>query len=134
MGGARKGNAVPKQSKGRTNGTHRPNNTKISNGGSSRGRSSSNTQSKLRERVDAMERTVRNLGERSANRPSYRDVVISGSTNGGGSSNHNHNHVPTHRPVPVNGAFALDQPNPAMLSTVVAAVMAVLSGRERQLF
>ncbi len=61
--------------------------------------------------------------------PSYRDVTVRGlcvpptigGSNGGSSGS-----------LANKGGFGLAQPDPGMLSTVVAAVMAVLSGRGQQ--
>ncbi len=139
-GSVRKGGDAPK---GKGSNPNRPNARR--NGGSSSGsnnsggndsssgnarsnnnasRSRSNGGLQLKERLDMMERR---LGlqdmERRNNRekvPSYRDVTARGLCSGVG-------------PVPSNGGamkgdFGHARPDPAMLSTVVAAVLAVLAG------
>ncbi len=143
-GDARKGNAAPKSRRG-LNGSHRPSGSSNSRGGCSGGGSSgsrsgsnstnnktsgargSGSSSSTNNRSalnlgDRMARVERHLAGMSGNPPSYRDVAVrglSGGNNGGSSSITSSN----------KGDFGLAQPNPAMLSTVVAAVMAVLSGR-----
>ena len=144
-GDVRKGGAVPKGKKKKDNRSSRPNHKNASNGrgrarrggggGSSNGSSSnndhngsssnsSNSQSSLQRRVSAMEARLSGMREK---RPSYRDVAAGSlgvhpvlnssngsSSNGGGGLS--------------GGDYALARPDPATLSAVVSAVMAVLSG------
>ncbi len=57
--------------------------------------------------------------------PSYRDIAARGLPNGDGSTNPDHGHNLQRTG---SGGFDLAQHNPAVISTVVAAVMAVLGG------
>ncbi len=63
-------------------------------------------------------------------RPSYRDIALRGLPSLSSSSNFNNggNFVGGVARGPTSGGFGLGQPDPATLSTVVAAVMAVLAG------
>ncbi len=131
-GSVRRGGVAPMGNKSKSSKPHRPNNNNSRTGGNSH----SNNHSGLRERVEAMEKALKGRG--GAHKPSYRDMLARGipttsnpTRGNSGSGASSHNQVPHHN---VNGGFTLDQPDPAMLSTVVAAVMAVLSGRGRQLF
>ncbi len=135
MGGARRGSGgVPNQIKKRPDGSHRPNARKVTKGSSgnssSSGGSGSLAHSRLQERVATVERTVKGMGK--GNTPSYRDVAIRGllprpnhSGSNLGRANYN---APLLGPVPTSGGFAHVQPDPAMLSAVVAAVIAVMQG------
>ncbi len=136
-GSARKGGAAPKRSK-RDDKAPRPSS---SNSGGNNGR---------KRTADGNGRSSgtasRNTGGTSSNprlpQVSYRDVAAraltgaSGSANTGNglSSSGNNSNIPYFQALPARGGeFAHAQPDPAVLSTVVAAVMAVLSGG-RQLF
>ncbi len=134
-GGARKGNAVPNQSRKRTNGPHRPNNTaKILKGSSGSSSSSNNAHSRLQERVEMMERQLglQARAEDKEGKLSYRDVVVRGQAATGGYGSTISNPPSGLRANKEgNGGFGPVQPDPAMLSTVVAAVMAVLAGGNR---
>ena len=151
-GDVRKGGAVPKGKK-RDSGTLRPNPnhrkkstnaTSLSNSNrSSSGRNSNSNRSsnlQLQERVASMEKQLGGMS-----RPSYRDVASrgipttsnssagSGSSSSGSSGGSNGNYL-HHLAMPSQGrggpleGYALARPDPAVLNTVVAAVMAVLSG------
>ncbi len=136
-GDERKGNAAPKNRKG-SNGPSGPSSSSSKGNGSGnsnktrgpRSNSNSNNRSALR-LGDRVARVERQLGGMSGTvgTPSYRDVTVRGlcvpptigGSNGGSSGS-----------LANKGGFGLAQPDPGMLSTVVAAVMAVLSGRGQQ--
>ncbi len=104
---------------------NRPIHNKSSNSGSNNNNRSSHLQ--LIERVAAVERK---MGETSQGKRrqgiSYRDVVARGSP---ASSFGSSSSTAPRAGLSSGGDFAPVQPDPAMLSTVVAAVMAVLAGR-----
>ncbi len=130
-GSVRKGGAAPKTNGG--NGTRKPNNKgrgPTSGGGSNSGSSNSHPDLQLRKRIEAMERK---LELQSGKTPSYRDVAARGllahsNGSGGNSSNPTHG-FGANQMGP--GSFDRGRPDPTMLSTVVAAVMAVLSGGDQ---
>ncbi len=128
-GGVRKGNAVPNQSRRRPNATKIPRGSSgsSSSGSSGSATSSSNAHSRLRDRVEIMERQLGlQVGAKDKEEKlSYRDVVARGrmATGGYGSTIGNPPGLRANK-----GGFGHVQPDPAMLSTVVAAVMAVLAG------
>ncbi len=104
-------------------GSNRPNSHNRTSSGSN---GNNNSHLQLVRRLAAVERRMGETGpaEKVERRPSYRDVAARGTHASGVNSNGNNRAVPSYR-----GDFAPAQHDPAMLSTVVAAVMAVLSGR-----
>ncbi len=130
-GSVRKGGAAPKANGG--NGTRKPNNKgrgPTSGGGSNSGSSNSHPDLQLRKRIEAMERK---LELQSGKTPSYRDVAARGllaHSNGSGGNSSNPTHGFGANQVGP-GSFDRGRPDPTMLSTVVAAVMAVLSGGDQ---
>ncbi len=130
-GGARKGSDAPKH---RGKGPHRPNNSS-NNGGNRRSSPSSNGGNggnrpsgglHLEERMEIMEKKLQ-LQEKE--KLSYRDVAARGLNATGSSSNTNGNILDGGRPIGGGtSGFGRARPDPAVLSTVVAAVMAVLAG------
>ncbi len=131
-GGARKGGDAPKHG---GKGPHRPNNSNSNSGGNRRNNSSSNGSNggnrpsgglHLEERVEMMEKKLQ-LQEKG--RLSYRDVAARGLTAAGSNGNNSGNILNGGRPLGRGtSGFGRAQPDPAVLSTVVAAVMAVLAG------
>ena len=131
-GSVRKGGDVP----GRREDTKLPRPSGTNSGtniGSNIGSNSNLSRSatlQLRERLEAMEKRLglkekgrsNIVGER---RPSYRDVAARGLSRGGSGDTNPFN--PNRGRSGANGDSALVRPDPAVLSTVVAAVMAVLS-------
>ncbi len=133
-GGVRRGDAAPKGNSS-SNRSRQPitrrNATSHGGGNSSGNNNSRPAELQLRERIELMERRLglREAEEAGGRRLSYRDVVARGLSTPGGSGSNNNN--PTHGTRSGGlgrGGSGLAQPDPAMLSTVVAAVMAVLTG------
>ncbi len=138
-GSVRKGGAAPKGNSRGPNNNRSPSignmpnhhNRKSGNNGNSHNRSNNTSHLQLIKRVAAVERRMgtTTLGGQRRQGVSYRDAVASSNppplTNSSGGG----------RIVGASsgGGFAHVQPDPAVLSTVVAAVMAVLSGG-KQLF
>ena len=118
-GSARKGSAAPRANSG--TGFREPYNKR--NSSNSKG-STPNSNVHLRERVEMMEKQLemRARAEDKGKQPSYRDVAARGLTTAGGVGNSSFGLGEG------RGGFGHVQPDPAMLSTVVAAVMAVLAG------
>ena len=140
-GDARKGSGVPRRNKSIK--PNRPNGYKGNDKPKGNFVYSSNSNSspvdlqlQLQDRVATVERRLMGLGEKRQGKPSYRDVAARSvfppsmiSSYSGSSSSNNLNHVQN-----AGGDCALGQPDQAMLSTVVAAVLAVLAGRGQQHF
>ena len=123
-----RGSAVPKL-KQKGTGPNGPNNRGGSSG--SGGRSNSNSFSNnhlLHERLVAMERRLEGLrGKSESGALSYRDVAARGLLPNSSSSNNTSNHMGGPGPIASARGSAPAPPDAAVLGTVVAAVMAVLS-------
>ncbi len=144
-GSVRRGGAAPKKKNNGKNGSNKSRKPNAKRSAPSNGRAggsagnSGNGSSKsiahqLGERVEMMERQL-GLGRE---RLSYRDVAARGlnARDDGGSPDANTN-IPSIGSRPIGRrppGFGHVQPDPAMLSTVVAAVMAVLAGGHQHHF
>ncbi len=133
-GSVRKGSAAPKAygGKGNRRPNHRRNGTSNSNNSSSSRSNNNHSDFHLRRRIEVMEKKLELQAGKTP--PSYRDVAARGLLAHSSSNGGNNNNNPTYGRGPdrvVPGGFGHGRPDPAVLSTVVAAVMAVLSGGDQ---